>query len=170
MDTFDISQLKPEEVRNRPAWYANPWLGVIPLALLAAVGTALLLVLGATSASWAAGVMGLLLGVFYGWREWRRGEQVWALRAALRRQPRGMPWEFWVSFLGVAVVFAWSSVLDLPSLRYGTELCLSSWCLGWGIPLSVLEFRAWPQAWRIIREVKARGTPSVPGASSQPSL
>ena len=160
MDTVDISQLKPEEVRDRPAWYGNPWLLAILLALLAAVGTVQLLMLGATSRGWAAGVMGLLLGVFYGWRQWQRGEQAWALQSVLlRRQRKHMPWDFWVSLLGVAVVFAWSSVLDASNSRYGTDLCLFSWCLGWGVPLSVLAFRAWPQAWRIIREVKARGTP-----------
>jgi len=80
MDALDISQLKPEDVRDRPTWDANPWLLVMGLVLIGAMETVVLLLPYGTSRGWAADVMGLLLGGFYGWRQWRRGEgNAWLL-------------------------------------------------------------------------------------------
>jgi len=38
---------------------------------------------------------------------------------------------------------------------------------GYAVPLTLLAFRAWPQAWRVIREVKARGALAVAAEGSE---
>ena len=159
MDTFDISQLKPEDVRERPNPQMNPWLyqGLHPLF---GILLYLALLFGFTTAGWGIAAMGLLLGLFQGWQEWQRGEKAWALRAALRRWSwRVPPWGFWLSLLGLCIAVVWSEV-DASRASHGYLLLyIVAWWVGWSVPYSVLAFRAWPQAWRIIREVKARGTP-----------
>ncbi len=172
---FDVSNLSPEDVRDKPNRWANWWsfFGVCYVILLLS-GWSMTADAWHTGTSGWAGLpqetwLGGLLGVVIG-GAWlalvviphaRRRELDLALRVALKRPPpapagfRG--WKAALCFLAFGVIMGINMWLKLKDPR--TDLVVGSVLMGFAIarlPLHAYYVRIWRRAWQISRQVKAK--------------
>jgi len=176
-EDFDISKLSPEDVRDKPKWWASWWLffGVCYLILLLH-GRSMLAdkwhigtpgYAGLPQEAWLGGLLGVLMGgawlAFLVIPHVRRREIDLALRVALKRLPPPSPR---ARFRGWrAALFIIASVVTLGIIQWfklkdpRTDLVVGSVLMGFalaGLPLHVYYVRIWRRAWQIIRQVKAK--------------
>jgi len=170
-EDFDISQLNPEDVRDKPNWFYSPWVLAVTHLVLLVVGIMEIQVglitetLGWKSLAWYMWVWGLWgLAVGVGWfvvagvRSAGRYEILLycvlkdqAPLACRFRDWRGDTIKALFFAAGIATTFLLSGVHRNLSLgAFVTALVVGT------LPNYVYVARRWRLAWQIIRQVKAK--------------
>ena len=175
MEDLDISGLRPEDVREKLAWWRSLWfaIGLLQAILLGQ----LLFAIGALRGYWALmgfpppspwlwalAAPGLALGLILAGRTMRRGmaeDRKWAARLVLKRlRAERMGWG-WVAMVGLVMGLYLCALLLV--YRYVDERTVtlgeSAFFIGVLVGLTPVHFRyrrIWCRAEEIIREVKAR--------------
>lgn len=169
-EDFDISQLNPEDVRDRPNWLRSWW-------LLLGVVQGLFVLLGADSIrhgwhtltprwwglpslTWLGGLAGLALGCYILLvLQARRHDVKLALSVILKRTPRPRI-RFWDwRHLAMAALSGLAGGIFLIVGAQRFNLVYGGLLIGFALatlPLHLYYVRIWRLAWQIIRQVKAK--------------
>ena len=171
MRDVDISGLSADEVRDRPCWCCDPWVGVIAYAVtLPLFGWILWRRQQAGDAVWVsdpymlalAAALGLAAGCFFLYAEYRMGVKAQALEMALLPPPDDrIDLSRFALPIGLVALYALGyASKSLGGQQLAGEPLMGAYLAAWWLaplPFLGMRIKAYGLAWQIIREVKSRG-------------